>query len=445
MKETILTVYKKPVILVDVVLPARDSRFLNAPKSLQDAGNDSMEELAQLAYTAGAIVIDEMTQVRKTPDTAFFIGQGKAQELAELIRYHKAQGVIVNADLSPAQIRNLESVLNTSVIDRTELILAIFSTHARTKQSKLQVELAQLEYTLPRLKHLWGHLSKLGGAGGVKIGMRGPGEKQLEVDRRLAFNKITSLKRELQDIQNRRRSEVASRSDNFNVALVGYTNAGKSTLMNALTSLSQLTEDKLFSTLETKTHTWELKSGQKVLLSDTVGFIRNLPHHLVSSFHATLEEVIQADMLLHIVDASSHEAESQIEAVNTVLKKIDCSNKETILVFNKVDQADSIELGILKKKFPGVHLLSALKKIGLDELEKTLDLAISARQVEISVRVPVENGRLLAYLHARGIIMKKTITNTHYQIRIKMGRRDLAKAKEFGLLYRQPVPNIRKV
>lgn len=425
MKDALITLYQRRVILVGVILPSGQNLHLG-----------SIDELALLAETAGAIVLDKATQIRKAPDPTFYIGKGKAEEIAELAGELNAQGIIFNADLSPSQIRNLESVTKTSVIDRTELILAIFSIHARSRQSKLQVDLAQMEYTLPRLKHLWGHLSRLAGGAGART-MRGPGEKQLEVDRRLAYKRIDSLKEEINQIQKRREQEVSARAEDFTVALVGYTNAGKSTLMNTLTGLKQLTEDKLFSTLDTKTHLWELQSKQKVLLSDTVGFIKNLPHHLVSSFHATLEEVYQADLLLHVVDASSREAEEQIQAVNEVLNEIGCAGKKTIIAFNKIDRSDGIELEILKNKFPDACFISALKGLGLDILEERIEEIIGAYQTEVSVRVPVENGRLMAYLHERGVILKKTLKDSYFSIKVRMGYRDLLKAQNLGLAYRK--------
>ncbi|MEW6026586.1 MAG: GTPase HflX [Planctomycetota bacterium] len=421
MKDAILTVQNKKALLVDVLIHSKGKSRDNT---------NSLDELSLLAETAGAIVVGRASQNREKPGNAWYVGKGKAEELAGLARETGAEFVIFDNDLSPAQIRNLEEAVGVSVIDRAELILAIFGTHARTTQAKLQLELAQLEYNLPRLKHLWGHLSRL--AGGVRA-MRGPGEKQLEVDRRLAFNRITTLKRELKKIQARREKEVATRSEDFTVALVGYTNAGKSTLMNCLTGLDQMVENKLFSTLDTKTHIWEFASGQKVLLSDTVGFIRNLPHNLVESFHATLEEVRQADLLLHIVDVSSQDAESQINAVNTVLDEIDCGNKDIIIVLNKIDRADRIEVEILRRKFPEAVVISALKALGIEELEERLEKIISARQMVLTVKVPMENGRLLAYLHQHGIILDKTATDSYYKIRLRIGRRDLFKAKELGL------------
>jgi len=416
-----LTVQNKKSILVDVVHQSMGKNRDNI---------NSLEELSLLADTAGAVVVGQVIQRREKPDNAYYVGRGKAEELAVLAKDKQADYVILNNDLSPSQIRNLEEVVGISVIDRTELILAIFGTHARTNQSRLQLELAHLEYALPRLKHLWSHLSRIGG--GVR-GDRGPGEKQLEVDRRLSFDRIATLKKELKKIQVRREEEVATRAEDFTVALVGYTNAGKSTLMNTLAHIDQLTEDKLFSTLDTKTNIWEFASGQKVLLSDTVGFIRNLPHKLVESFHATLEEVRQSDLLLHIVDASSPDAESQIDAVNKVLKEIDCDKKDTIIVFNKIDNADRIEVEILRKCFPNACLISALQALGIEELEERLEKIISVRQVELTVKVPVENGRLLAYLHQHGVILDKKMVDSYFKIRLRLGRRDLFKAKELGL------------
>ena len=416
-----MTVQNKKTILVDV---AHQSMGKNRDNI------NSLEELSLLASTAGAVVVGEVIQRREKPDNACYIGRGKAEELAALAREKEAEFIIFNNDLSPSQIRNLEEILGIAVIDRTELILAIFGTHARTTQSKLQLELAHLEYALPRLKHLWSHLSRIGGG---DRGDRGPGEKQLEVDRRLSFDRIATLKKELKRIQVRREEEVATRSEDFTVALVGYTNAGKSTLMNTLAHIDQLTEDKLFSTLDTKTNIWEFASGQKVLLSDTVGFIRNLPHKLVESFHATLEEVRQSDLLLHIVDASSPDAESQIDAVNKVLKEIDCDKKDIIILLNKSDQADKIEVEILRKRFPDASVISALKGLGIEEVEERLEKIISARQVILTVKVPVENGRLLAYLHQHGIIIDKKISGSYFKVHLRIGHRDLFKARQLGL------------
>lgn len=403
----------------------------------------NLDELARLADADGVVVLDEITQRRDRPDPAYYIGRGKADEIYSLINDYRSNqqrvdAVIFDNDLSPAQVRNLEQAFNPGpavspadmvrVIDRTELILDIFATHARSRQAKLQVEVARLEYTLPRLKHLWSHFSRL--AGRAKIG-RGPGEQQLEMDRRLARERIVVLKKELQHIRKHRHQEVAARSENFTVCLVGYTNAGKSTLMNKLTRAGVLVEDKLFSTLDTKTHIWKLASGQKALLSDTVGFIRNLPHNLVASFQATLEEAAMADLLLHVADSSSPDAERQIESVQSVLKELGCADKRTLVLLNKTDRADPMETALLQRKTNGIPI-SALKGGGLEVLDRELENIISQYQQEWSFKVPIGNGRVIAYLAARGKIVKQSVTNKYIKVKVRLGQRDAYKAIAMG-------------
>ena len=305
-----LNVHLERAVLVSVALPSRP--FL---------GDDPLEELRGLAQTAGANVVGELTQKRDRPIPGTYIGKGKLTELQETCTAQDADVVIFDNDLSPSQVRSLEKTLNIKVIDRSELILDIFASRARTAESRLQVELAQLEYALPRLRKMWTHLTNYAGGG---IGMRGPGETQLEEDRRLVAVRIRDLKNRLVVVQARKERAVASRREELTISLVGYTNAGKSTLMNALTGAGVLAEDKLFSTLDTRTRQWRLADWGKTLLSDTVGFIRDLPHHLVASFKATLEEARQARLLLHVVDASNPQAEEQIKAVNGVLKELGC-------------------------------------------------------------------------------------------------------------------------
>ncbi|MEE9414238.1 MAG: GTPase HflX, partial [Acidimicrobiales bacterium] len=258
--------------------------------------DDGLAELAGLVETAGATIVGRMTQNRKAPDKTTYLGRGKVEELGLLVEASDADIVVFDNDLSPAQIRNLEQAIGVKVLDRTEVILDIFSTRAQTHESRLAVELAQLEYSLPRLKRMWTHLSRMK----MGVGMRGPGEKQLETDRRLVEKRITDLRNNLKQIEKRKEREVAARGDRMTVSLVGYTNAGKSTLMNTLTEATVLAEDKLFATLDTRTKRWHLPGWGPVLLSDTVGFIRNLPHRLIASFKATLEEARQADLLIHV-------------------------------------------------------------------------------------------------------------------------------------------------
>ena len=389
------TVSRENAILVSVALPERRWQ-----------GDDPLDELRGLAETAGARVVAEVTQKRHDVVPGTYIGSGKLAELTELAQATGADVVVFDNDLTPGQVRNLEKATSVKVIDRSELILDIFATRARTAESRLQVELAQLEYSLPRLRKMWTHLSRQVGGGG--IGLRGPGETQLEVDRRLVGMRIRDLKARLVEVQARKEREVRSRWEEHTVSLVGYTNAGKSTLMNALTGAGVFAEDRLFSTLDTRTRQWHLKEWGRVLLSDTVGFIRDLPHHLVASFKATLEETRQARLLLHVVDAGNPHAEEHIAAVNTVLKDLDCSDKPSLLVLNQIDRiTDPTQLTVLQAHHPNSIAVSALTRQGLDELRDAVIVALSANFADSEVIVDVTNGKVLAYLNAHAEIYRQ--------------------------------------
>lgn len=365
---------------------------------------DPLEELEGLTQTAGGLVVGGMVQRRDKPDSATFIGSGKVAELLQLVQFHAVDVVIFDNELSPGQVRNLEKTLHVKVLDRTELILDIFATHAKTYESRLAVELAQLEYALPRLKRMWTHLSRIK----MGVGMRGPGEKQLEVDRRLVEKRIHELRTELQQIERRRQRQVESRSGRMKVSLVGYTNAGKSTLMNALTEADVLAEDKLFATLDTRTRRWYLPSWGPVLLSDTVGFIRRLPHHLVASFRATLEETRQADLLLHVADASNPEVIHQIQAVYDVLRDLEIDEKDTLLVLNKADQIESGEtLSRLQERYPHAVTVSSKMRTGLDDLANAVSAALSRSFLDVLVRCDVSNGRVMAHLEKHGEVLDR--------------------------------------
>ena len=333
---------------------------------LQSDAENSLEELRRLAETAGMEVLAEIIQPKETPDPAYFIGRGKLEELEAIVSELEVEAVVFDNDLTPAQTRNLEKSLDIVVVDRTSLILQIFAQRAQTKAAKLQVDLAQLQYALPRLTRMWTHLSRLGtgagGTAGVGAGraggvVRGPGETQLQIDRRLIHTQISRVKKALQKVEKHRRVQRKQRQEMINVSLVGYTNAGKSTLFNALTSEKRLAEDKLFATLDPTTRLLDLPDNQHVLLSDTVGFLKKLPHHLVAAFKATLEEVAEADLLLHVVDVSHPEAESQIDAVDEVLKELGAFERPTLMLFNKIDLLEEEEghTQLFRSKYPDNH------------------------------------------------------------------------------------------
>jgi GTPase len=332
---------------------------------LRVALEESLDELALLAHSAGAEVVGNVTQTHGVVDASAFLSKGKVEELARVLGEREATMAIVDEDLSPAQTRNLSERLSAKVIDRTGLILDIFARRARTREARLAVELAQLEYLLPRLTRMWAHLSRTGGG----IGTRGPGETQLEVDRRQVRTRIASLKKGLAAVERERDVQRAGRRDLFRVALVGYTNAGKSTLFNALTRSSVTADERLFATLDATTRRLRPPQGEPVLVSDTVGFVRKLPHHLVASFRATLAEVREADLLLHVVDAGQSLVDEHIAAVQEVLGEIDALSRPTRLVFNKSDSVtDDTRRFALRAQYPGCLVVSALTGDGLTDV-----------------------------------------------------------------------------
>ena len=403
-----LAVAKEQAVLVSVALPDRPW-----------IGDDPLDELRGLATTAGAVVVGELTQKRQDINPGTYIGKGKLAELTELVKARSADVCIFDNDLTPAQVRNLEKALDVKVLDRSELILDIFATRARSVEARLQVELAQLEYSLPRLRQMWSHLGRHAGG----IGTRGPGETQLEEDRRLVDSRIRDLKARLVEVQARKEREVASRRDEHTVSLVGYTNAGKSTLMNTLTGAGVLAEDRLFSTLDTRTRQWHLKDWGRILLSDTVGFIRDLPHHLIASFKATLEEARQARLLLHVVDASNLQAEEQIKSVNKVLSELGCGDRPTLLVLNKIDRVKDLSyLQVLQAHHPRAVAVSAAQKRGLDELANAIIEMLSASFTEALVETSLANGKVQAYLSAHGEILHQQYRDNRVLIRCALPR-----------------------
>lgn len=401
---------------------------------------DDLAELSALAESADAQVVDRFQQRLNSILPATYIGKGKAEELAERAIQFEADVIIFDNNLSPGQIRELERIIKVKVLDRSELILDIFATRAQTRQARLQVELAQLQYTYPRLTRMWSHLDTIAGAGGGTgagsvggIGTRGPGEKQLEIDRRLVNKRISELKAELKEIDKRKLREISGRHDLYKVGLVGYTNAGKSTLLNTLTSSDVYVEDKLFATLDTRTRKWCPERGLEVLLSDTVGFVRNLPHQLVASFKATLEEAVHADLLLHVVDVSNSEVLEQVEAVNQVLKEIGCNRKPTIMVLNKTDVIPTTgPLDLLQTLHPDSVTISAKTRMGLTTLSQIICDRFRGRELHLKVRCSHADGRTQSFLRAQGQIMEETYLDNAVCFEVVLGRNQLPTLKRMN-------------
>ncbi len=414
-------IIKEKAIIVGLLLPGRDEWQLES----------SLRELAQLSDTAGAQVVFEVIQKRSRPHSAYYIGKGKAEEISLLVEELEADMLIVDDELSPSQTRNLEEVLGVRVIDRTALILDIFARRARTREGKLQVELAQLNYLLPRLTGHYEFLSRLGGG----IGTRGPGETKLEVDRRTIRQKISDLNREIESIKKHRSLQRRARQKVPHpvVALVGYTNAGKSTLLNALTDSSVFTEDKLFATLDPTTRKANMPDNQTVLLTDTVGFIQKLPTHLVAAFRATLEEVQEADVLMHVVDLSHPQREEQMEAVQKILEDLEVTEKPCLLVFNKMDLIDDpLLLRRLKTEYSGSVAISAAKQKNLEELLDQLSRLLRTDWERMTLAVPFEDSRTLALLHEKGQVVKIIAQEETYHVEVLLQEKWANKLKKYS-------------
>jgi GTP-binding protein HflX len=377
--------------------------------------------LAELAATAGGQVVGDGTQKLAAPCATTFIGKGKADEFAAHCHRADVDTVIFDDELSPAQSRNLERVFNCKVLDRTSLILDIFAQRARTREGKLQIELAQLQHLLPRLTRFWGHLSRQKGG----IGMRGgEGETQLETDRRRVQDRIARISRELEVVRRHRSTQRQARQRNHwaLASIVGYTNAGKSTLLNTLTGSAVLAEDKLFATLDPTTRRLRLPTNQNVLLTDTVGFIRKLPHGLVEAFKATLEEVVQADLLLHVVDVSHPEAEEQIQSVDTVLKEIGAEGKPTLMVFNKVDRANGSagKLSGFLERHPNAVAISATSGEGVPALLAELGSQLRPIREFIELAVPHDRTEVIARLHAVAQVVERNYTGAKARFKARI-------------------------
>lgn len=358
----------------------------------------SLDELDELVYTAGAMSVGRLVQNRERIHAVTYFGKGKLEELKEMLLYMEADGVLCDDELSPAQLRNLERILDTKVVDRTMLILDIFAKRASTGEGKIQVELAQLKYAAVRLVGLRSSLSRLGGG----IGTRGPGEKKIELDRRLIHNRISVLKEELREVKKQRDIRRKARKDNFVIAIVGYTNAGKSTFLNKLTGADVLAEDKLFATLDPTTRKLKLPSGNEVLLTDTVGFIRKLPHHLIEAFKSTLEEAKYADLILHMIDASNPEADTQMLIVYNTLRELGIEDKEVVSLYNKIDIMP--EDTILPRDFHAEHTLKISAKTGegLEEFKELVDKILRQQRIYLEKLIPYKDSAKLALIRKHG-------------------------------------------
>jgi GTP-binding protein HflX len=404
--------FRERIILVGVTLPPETPEETEA----------HLDELALLVDTAGADVVARVVQRRDAPDPATFIGKGKAEELRELSLAVDSDTVVFDHDLSPAQQRNLEKLLGRTAISRTEVILDIFAQNARTPEGRAQVELAQLRHRLPRLRGRGVQLSRQagtgGGTGGAPMGSRGPGETRLEVDRRRLLRRMSRLESDLAAVTATRRTQRKgrARAGNRTVSIVGYTNAGKSTLLNRLTEAGVLVEDRLFATLDPRVRRLDLPGGEAVLLSDTVGFVRKLPHQLVEAFRSTLEVVAESDLLIHLVDASAPDPDAQIAAVRVVLREIGADDVPELLVFNKVDLAPDADLP------PGAVAISAMTGEGVEKLLRTVADRLRALEQVVELLVPYDRGDVLAALHREGEVLVESHEESATRVRARLDR-----------------------
>ncbi len=392
-------------------------------------GDSSLGELARLADTAGAEVLESLVQRRDRPDPATFLGKGKAQQVREVVRATGADTVIVDEELSPGQLRNLEEIFGCKVIDRTALIIDIFAQHAHSAEGKMQVELAQLRYFLPRLRG-WGEsMSRLGGG----IGTRGPGETKLEVDRRRVNKRISKLKDDIDELRRTRSTKRRERVRNrvTSIALVGYTNAGKSTLLNRLTHAEVLVEDRLFSTLDPTTRRLELPDGRTAVLTDTVGFVRKLPHALVEAFKSTLEEAIAADLLLHLVDGGDPDPEAEYDAVREVVGEIGAADVPELLVVNKIDSADEVGVARLRRRYPDACFVSALTGEGVEDLLEAIAARVPRPEIEVTLLVPYGRGDVGAALHAAGAVLREEHRPDGTLIRARIRADQISRLEEY--------------
>ena len=399
--------------LINVAAPVERAILVGAPRKgagARRAAEEHLEELAELTDTAGAQIVGKLVQQIDRPHPGTYLGKGKIDELRELANVRDASLIIFDDELSPSQGKNIEDATGKRVMDRAELILDIFAIRARTSEAKMQVELAQLEYMLPRLTRMWTHLEKFRGG----IGVRGPGETQLETDRRLINHRIKLLKERLRDVQKGRAVQRQSRADQFKASIVGYTNVGKSSILRGLSHANEIyVENRLFATLDPLTRDVRVGDNTSVLLTDTVGFIRKLPHHLVASFRATLEETNEADLVLHVIDASSSSWEEQRSVVEQVLDELGATDRPKLIVFNKIDLLPEAELLALQERvtalIPSAVYVSTVSEGGLEPLRRALEAASRTRRPVTRFRVSLSDGKTLAEIHQGGEVLNQEV------------------------------------
>jgi GTPase len=400
---------------------------LNTSEVSKEIVNEHLSELEELAHTAGGETILKITQDKFNPDPAYYIGKGKAEELANLAEINEVNLIIFDDDLSPVQMRNLEKLLDRKIIDRSALILDIFASRAKTKEAKTQVELAQLQYMLPRLTRAWTHLSKQFGG----IGTKGPGETQIETDRRIIRNRISLLKDKLSKIESQRITQSRGRKNLTRISLVGYTNAGKSTLFNLLTKADVLAENKLFATLDSTTRAFDIGSSQKLLLSDTVGFIRKLPPHLVASFKSTLNEVRDADIILHVVDFSHPFYEDHIRVVEQTLKDLDCDRKIIIKVLNKIDLvSNKNKIQYAMNHFDKSIIVSAHRGINILKLKEMILNIVEESYVEEKIKLELIETKKAAAIHSLAEVLSTKYNKNSMQITYRTRKENSEKIKK---------------
>jgi len=400
---------------------------IRTPQVSRDRIDEYLEELEMLAHTAGAETLFKVVQDRQKIDTAFYIGKGKVEEIAELVEINDVNLIIFDDDLSPNQVRNLENIIGKKIVDRSGLILDIFAAHARTKEAKTQVELAQLQYMLPRLTRMWTHLSKQYGG----IGTKGPGETQIETDRRLIRTRISRLKEKLGKIESRQEIKSSKREIFLTTSLVGYTNAGKSTLLNLLTDAEVLVENKLFATLDSTTRSFEVAKKKKIIISDTVGFIRKLPHNLIASFKSTLNVVNDADVVLHVIDVTNPFFEDHMKVVDDTLKDLGCSKKLQVKVFNKVDALENKNrIDYIKAKYNDCILISAERGINISAFKERLLEIYEENYGEHHLKLNITDSKTIAQIHSLADVTSVNYEDEFVEISYRVNQVNSSKIKK---------------